>query len=1221
MDLEERSGHARTIGPYELLEPVGQGGMGVVYRARNAATGELAAVKIAHAVESDDLERFRREAHTLGRLQHPGVVRVLTQGVDRGTPWYAMELIDGISLAGFWSERSTAWSSQGDPPAAVSASLRLIARLCAPLAFLHGEGVVHRDLKPGNVMMRDDGTPVLVDFGLVGRFAAPFGREAIEAGGSLAGTFHYVAPEQVRGEFVDARADLYALGCILYESVTGRPPFEGEPWEVLQSHLGAVPDPPSTHAPGVPPVLDQLILRLLAKEARARIGYAADVARELSAFTAEPQPTATPAQTYLYRPAFSGRSTALGRIRDRLTSALAGEGSIILCTGESGAGKTRLAMEVTRHASSLGAAVVTGECMPVERSEAGSSGVRGGPLHPLRSLLRSIADHCSAAGSNETERLLGRRAKVLAIYEPSLSGVPGFAGHADPPPLPAEAARLRVVSDLLETVRHFAAVKPMLLVLDDLQWGDELTMAFLGSLASGPISNLPLLVVGTYRSEEGTDELQALGGEPTVESIRVDRLDRGSVEQIVSDMLALERAPDTLLRFVQHEAEGNPFYVCEYLRTLVSSGLLERSDVGRWQVVTTGSETSFASLGLPRTIRELVTRRLDDLPSEARSLVHAGSVLGREFDLRLAERISGVDADSGGMAHLLMLRQVIEDVDGRRFRFVHDKVREAAYSRISPEDARSLHARAAAEIEQAHRGSAELAQLLPSLAHHWSMAEVPDKAMDSSAAAGEHALATGAYAEARALLERALAFDAQLQRPTKPSVRARWHRKLGEACAGLGRMDEGITSSLACLTELGQKPARTTVGWLGQFARQLGTQVLHRKVRVPEQHGDERSTLREAAASTAQAATSFFFKDDYLRGIACALHSMNFAERGGSPATAATAYAQVGVFLGALKLHRLAVAYLSRVNSLRRADCDPSILGSALYFDAIYRTSIADWAESERVASEAFTLLDGAGNRKEAELAAVLAGHPEYYSGRFREAERRYRWVIESAKSHGSKQHLAWGCFLSGRSLLATGEIDAAVALLEEGWTLVHEVGDRTSTMLCGGPLIRALWSSGAHDRAREITRNLAGDIRASRPMPVAQCIDGYGAVPEILLRLFDSETDERLRRDLLDDARACIRTLRLFALLFPIAQPAMLRCRALLAWRRSKGPLASRLIDRAVAASRRCRMPYEEAQCLHEAARMMSPGPRREEAKIAAGNLYRRLGCELHLQELEELV
>jgi protein kinase-like protein/AAA ATPase-like protein len=401
--------------------------MGVVYRAEHLKTGAPAAIKTVHLPHEDWLHGIRREIHALSRLRHPGVVRILDQGLWEGWPWYAMELLEGVALRQLVGAR---------PPAPLRTVLTLVRRICAPLGFLHGEGIVHRDLKPDNVLLvgsrasgvgsrvrqnaayptpdtrfpTPDFWPVLVDFGLAAQFAGKVSREAIETGGASSGTVAYMAPEQIQGELVDARADLYSLGCMLYELVTGRRPFVGgNVPAIVQAHLHSAPDPPSELVDSVPEELDALILRLLAKRPKDRPGHAGDVAAALAALGAEdglaaagPRP-----RTYLYRPGFTGRDEPMRELAEHLSRLEQGKGGLALVGGESGVGKTRLAMELARQAARRKLRVLVGESVTVSLTGEEGAGVRGAALQALRPVLQAIADRCRDRGLDETERGIG----------------------------------------------------------------------------------------------------------------------------------------------------------------------------------------------------------------------------------------------------------------------------------------------------------------------------------------------------------------------------------------------------------------------------------------------------------------------------------------------------------------------------------------------------------------------------------------------------------------------------------------------------------------------------------------------------------------------------------------------------------------------------------------------------------------------------------------------
>ncbi|HEX6084849.1 MAG TPA: serine/threonine-protein kinase, partial [Thermoanaerobaculia bacterium] len=245
----------QSIGPYEITGTVGAGGMGVVYRAVHCRTGQLAALKTVVGAEGEMLAGLRREIRAIERLRHPGVVRIYEHGVERGLPWYAMELVDGQPLldclpASKWRDatRDEMEETERNPPRRKLPDnfrqlLTLACRLCRTLAYVHGKGIVHRDLKPENVMVRRDGTPLLMDFGLVAQFRVA-GRETVASENMAVGTASYLSPEQAAGQLVDARADLYTYGIMLNEIVSGRLPFTS--WsvqEILKQHLYEPPPP------------------------------------------------------------------------------------------------------------------------------------------------------------------------------------------------------------------------------------------------------------------------------------------------------------------------------------------------------------------------------------------------------------------------------------------------------------------------------------------------------------------------------------------------------------------------------------------------------------------------------------------------------------------------------------------------------------------------------------------------------------------------------------------------------------------------------------------------------------------------------------------------------------------------------------------------------------------------------------------------------------------
>ncbi|HVL11830.1 MAG TPA: serine/threonine-protein kinase [Gemmata sp.] len=276
--LRRQAVEARKLGQYVLRERLGAGGMGEVYRAEHALLRRPCAIKVIRPERAGDprhLRRFEREVQATARLTHPNAVQVFDYGrADDGTFYYVMEFLPGLTLARLVARHGPL------PPAR---AVHFLRQLCAALREAHGIGLIHRDIKPGNVMVCTRGavpdTAKLLDFGLV--LPQGDGSDTLTQDGAVAGTPAYLSPEQAgRGDGIDARSDVYSLGALAYFLLTGKPPFaDRTPIQMVAAHLYEPPAPLVARSPGVPAGLDAVVLRCLAKDP---VGRFADV-RELDA--------------------------------------------------------------------------------------------------------------------------------------------------------------------------------------------------------------------------------------------------------------------------------------------------------------------------------------------------------------------------------------------------------------------------------------------------------------------------------------------------------------------------------------------------------------------------------------------------------------------------------------------------------------------------------------------------------------------------------------------------------------------------------------------------------------------------------------------------------------------------------------------------------------------------------------------------------------------------
>ncbi|HXU05468.1 MAG TPA: serine/threonine-protein kinase [Polyangia bacterium] len=265
------------LGPYKVLGTIAEGGMGIVLRGQDVRSGALVALKTVRSQQRYPAAALRREISVLGKLSHPGIVRLVSDGMCGDAPWMAMEMLAGETLS---TQISALWQRRAPLPTAaagwLSEGLFIVARLCDALAYLHGRGLVHRDVKPANVFLRDDGGVTLLDFGLVcaARGASP----DLRTSEVCVGTLEYAAPEQLRGEPVDTRADIYSVGSLLYELITGRTLADADACDTI----GLVhPVAPSELVAGVPRALETLLRAMLARRREDRPSPAGEIADAL----------------------------------------------------------------------------------------------------------------------------------------------------------------------------------------------------------------------------------------------------------------------------------------------------------------------------------------------------------------------------------------------------------------------------------------------------------------------------------------------------------------------------------------------------------------------------------------------------------------------------------------------------------------------------------------------------------------------------------------------------------------------------------------------------------------------------------------------------------------------------------------------------------------------------------------------------------------------------
>ena len=758
---------SEVAGRYRITGFLGQGGRKRVFLADDTDGGRQVAVAVfdTEGASTSIGVRARREAQAMGKLAgHPHVVDVYDTGEQNGNPYIVSEYMAGGDVEGLLD-------AAPDRRIEVPAAVAIATDVCRALEHAHGRGIVHRDIKPANVWLGEDGSARLGDFGL----ATTESRSRVNETSTLVGTVAYLPPEQALGQVSGPRSDLYSLGALLYEMLTGRPPYSGDDAvSIISQHLNAEPVPASRHAPEVPRPLDELIASLLAKRPEDRPQGAVEVRERLVAAAAAPPASEEVDEgagenplDALARGIFVGREAEFGELRGELDEALAGHGRVLMLVGEPGIGKTRTAEELATYAQVRGARALWGRCREDEGAPAYWPWVQA-----IRSYVRE-ADPVALGWQ------LGGVAADVAQLVPEAAERTGQT--AKPPDLEGEEARFRLFDSVTTFLTTVAADRPLMIVLDDLHWADEPSLRLL-EFAARELAGSGLLIVGTYRDVElgrhhplagVLSELATMEGSRRVTLRGLDTEDVARYVKMSADI----DPPPGLAEAVHQQTEGNPFFLGEVVRLLTSEGMLKE-----------GASPSSWQLSIPQGVREVVGRRLDRLSERTNGLLTVAAAIGREFDDELVARVAGVRVEELREAadEAMGERLIVHTGQPGRWGFDHALVRETLYGELSGAKRAKLHAKIARTIEDIAPGDPER---LGDLAHHYLEAGAagdPERAIDYANLAAGRAIEQLAYEEAVELYEQALEV---VGLDTKPSERRRLQLllALGEAQASSGQ--------------------------------------------------------------------------------------------------------------------------------------------------------------------------------------------------------------------------------------------------------------------------------------------------------------------------------------------------------------------------------------------------------------------------------------------------
>jgi hypothetical protein len=1040
------------------------------------------------------------------------------------------------------------------------------------------------DVQPSNVLVvaGEDGAPKVkaLDFGLA---VSGYGRQRQRA--EVAGTLGYIAPEILLGGPPSEASDLYAVGVIACQLLTGQDPFDAEDDDQLLRRV--IEREPSHERLAPLGALGQVIARLLARAPEVRFPSASAVISALAEATGVAFGTEAAAvrESFLQAAPLIGREEDWIAAQSHLEALLGGCGGCLLIAGESGVGKSRFLDELRTHALVRGIQVVRGQAI--------SSG--GGAYHALRDALPLL---CLSA------QLDDEAAAVLKALVPEL---PQLLERAipDAPLVDAEATRLRLLRTF-ETLLVRQRV-PTALLLEDLQWADGESMALV-QRALAVSQTRPLLIVGTVRIDERPQLAEELAG---CAVLRLQRLPSADVAELCRSMLGAP-PPPALVALVTNETEGNVYFVVEVMRALAE-------EAGGLASVGQGALPNHVLTG---GIRAVLQRRLDRVPEPARPLLLLAAVAGRQIDapvLRIIE--PRLDEWLQTCADAAVL-----EVSEMRWRFAHDKLREALLRELAPEPRRSLHHRIARALEEAYPDAGARAA---ELAYHFGEAGEVRAAARYGAIAGEQALRQGALAEAAALLQQAITRTPE----DTPAVEwARAQRLYGQALFGLGRMQDCAQTCEEVMARFSTGPLRAPqIGrrsaLLALVARHALQQVWTLPLPRPADRA-EHELLSEVLQTTVMAGEIYAYLGRATDLLQCILGGMQLARALGDTHREALTTAVAAFLLSLTPLRALAPRYLAQAEALALASTDRHAAAQYFRIGGLVHLFAARWHKSDEFLSRAAELWRALGNDLMQMFSLGQIATVCTLTGELERAVETLHSIGHTAAAGRQHRYVLWYqarlCMLElrrGADARAWAEEHARLLQIDR---VMQGTQDRIiqASVKCG--LLMA--AVRMHDLGA--ARRYALEALALTPAAVT----GYNYAECALesTSVFLSIREQRAERaaGAVTEAQlqSALQRLRLYSRGLYIARPHAHVIESRAAALRGLQVAALRHAQQGLELARRLGMPYEEALAHKQLARLLAAAPRRSrstsqraaEHRAAARALFLRLGDRWHVQALQ---
>jgi PAS domain S-box-containing protein len=1107
---------------YKLVKQKFQDKLCTVYDAVDRIESRPVTLKLfSEEVKRRSLERrlrFRREVERVSEASHPNLLKIFESGEHEGCDYLVTEYVNGAHPL---SDRL-----KHTPEA--DEAVKIMLQACSGLGAAHKKGIIHQSLNPSSILVFQNGDRQevkLTDFGVV----LLLDLAGIKKEDEIVRTFGYMSPEAtgILRKPIDERSDIYSLGIIFYNLLTGRLPYDGKDTSTLiHQHIAQKPPLPTKINPSIPAVIEKIVLRLISKEPLDRYQTALGLYVDLQEYVRRKAKGETlnfeiarsdrlKELTYMTR--LIGRDREFEELKAAVDRSKEGRGSLCFVHGGTGVGKSRLIDELRGYVYGLRGVFVGGKGSQYDVTTPYK--VFSEALDAYVEKLKRVSAEERQATVERIKESVGELGRELIKIVPSISDVIGE--QPELAELDPEKERIRFLITVTSFIRGLGTQdSPLIIFLDDLQWVDEGSIELLERLSEST-SGHPVVLIASFRDKE-VDRNHPLmmtferlkEKDISLIDIPVRPFGIEDTGRIISDILLEEEADVIPLAKELHQrTNGNVFFVLEMLRSLVEQGVVLLED-NKYRYDLAALKKAV----IPSDIVEMVIKRLEDISEENQKILSCASVMGKEINLEFLSDLTHMpdehvlDILEEGIENQILLRDITrKDAVG----FVHERIREAFYKKLTEAQRLLLYGQIGNLLEEQNRDNPE--PVLYDLAYYFAQAGIEDKTLLYSLAAGKKAQNAHAhdqailfYGQAKEILEK--------QEKTSTDEYVDLLENLGLAYKTSGKFEEALEVLETCeklipkedmlrraevlskagdtlwekgegekatklmrdaLKSLGVKLPVNMPGVVTGLLKESLIQGLHTLfpglfVRKEYRHDQKKSVIVRLLLRMAY----FYYFTDLLRTLHLGMKYLNIGERIGPSILLSRVYSThtviwAGVPFAAFRAKRDALLGLKIAQDLQ----DKGVQGSAYGYYAVSTYSNRDVKEAHEYALKSINILKGIGEYWDLGMGLYYRPACGVLLGmNFKTLLQEVEEMIQIALSSHSLQALGWGRYHKARLLALIGDelfTSEGIQSGEEGVRTMEQVKDRATCLQGRSYLAFAHLRAGNYDKAVEITEQV----------------------------------------------------------------------------------------------------------------------------------------------------